>query len=171
MLTRRLRRAFTAAVTLLAASAAAAAAFARPSPSGLPTPRYVSLKAEPANARQGPSFQHPVLWQYHRAGLPLRVTAESENWRRTEDFEGGVAWVHVSMLSAAHTVLVMEPRMALRARPEAQAAARAWVERGVVLELLDCRGAWRKLRVRNRTGWTPASGLWGAGGCGRAAAG
>lgn len=138
---------------------------ARLGPSGLQVPRYVSVKAQPANARQGPSFQHPVLWQYLRAGMPLRITAESANWRRIEDFEGATAWMHVSMLSSAPTVLVTDARLAVRAQPNAEAAPRFFAQRGVVLELSGCRGAWRKVRARNRIGWAPASGIWGAGGC------
>lgn len=156
-----------AAGALLAALLALqpAATAARPGPAERAVPRYVSVKAQPANARQGPSFQHPVLWQYRRAGLPLRITAESDNWRRIEDFEGATAWMHVSMLSADHTVLVTDTRLAVRARPNAQAPARFWAKRGVVLELAGCRGSWRKVRVRNRIGWAAASGVWGAGGC------
>src|SRR5688572_29458134 len=44
-------------------------------PSGLPLPRFVSLKADKINVRRGPSSEHQVAWVYQRKGLPVEVTA------------------------------------------------------------------------------------------------
>jgi hypothetical protein len=38
--------------------------------------------------------------------MPLKITAEFENWRRVEDFEGAGGWVHYSLLSGVRTALV-----------------------------------------------------------------
>ena len=54
-------------------------------PSGLPLPRFVSLKADKINVRRGPSSEHQVAWVYQRKGLPVEITAEFENWRRIRD--------------------------------------------------------------------------------------
>ncbi|MGL4278966.1 MAG: SH3 domain-containing protein, partial [Albidovulum sp.] len=51
----------------------------------LPLPRYVSLKAAEANARRGPSLDHRIDWVFRHRDMPLKVTAEFENWRRVED--------------------------------------------------------------------------------------
>ena len=45
-------------------------------PSGLPVPRFVSLKAEKVNVRRGPSSDHPVAWVFQRKGLPVEIVAE-----------------------------------------------------------------------------------------------
>ena len=50
--------------------------------SGLPVPRYVSLKSDHVNVRAGPTKDNDVSWVYTRAGLPVEITAEFENWRR-----------------------------------------------------------------------------------------
>ena len=55
---------------------------------GLPVPRYVSLKADRVSLREGPSKDHRVAWVFQRAGLPVEVTAEFEIWRRVRDAEG-----------------------------------------------------------------------------------
>src|SRR5882724_5323489 len=80
--------------------AAAAAA------SGLPLPRFVSLKADKVNLRAGPTRDHDVTWVFTRAGLPVEITAESENWRRIRDSEGTEGWVYHSMLSGRRTGVV-----------------------------------------------------------------
>lgn len=134
-------------------------------PSGLPVPRYVSLKSNEVNARQGPSSAHRVLWVYRRAGLPLRITAESGNWRRIEDVDGDRAWVHVATLSAQRTALITTDRAALLASTQPKSRVRAWMKTGVIATLLDCKSGWRKLRVGGRTGWTAAAQVWGTPSC------
>ena len=75
--------------------------------SGLPVPRFVSLKADRVNVRGGPTKDHEVRWVYTRAGLPVEITAEFENWRRIRDWEGSEGWVYHSLLSGRRTALVM----------------------------------------------------------------
>ena len=49
---------------------------------GLPLPRFVSLRAGEVNLRTGPGVQHPVDWVYHRQNLPLEIIAEYGTWRK-----------------------------------------------------------------------------------------
>ena len=44
--------------------------------SGLPVPRYVSLKSDHVNVRAGPTKDNDVAWVYTRSGLPVEITAE-----------------------------------------------------------------------------------------------
>src|SRR5436305_4699840 len=74
--------------------------------SGLPIPRFVSLKSDKVNVRAGPTRDHDVAWIYTRAGLPVEITAEYENWRRIRDWEGAEGWVYHSLLSGRRTGLV-----------------------------------------------------------------
>ena len=67
--------------------------------SGLPIPRYVSLKSDHVNVRAGPTKDNDVAWVYTRSGLPVEITAEFENWRRVRDSEGSEGWVYHSLLS------------------------------------------------------------------------
>ena len=89
------KRAALAALLVLAAAAPALAANAeRSTPSGLPVPRYVTLKFGEVNARAGPGDDHRLLWIYRVRGLPVQVVAETTEWRRICDPEQGLAWVH-----------------------------------------------------------------------------
>jgi SH3-like domain-containing protein len=69
-------------------SAVAAQGMTTGSVTGLPTPRYVSLKSDRVNLREGPSKDHRTTWVFQRAGLPVEITAEFETWRRIRDSEG-----------------------------------------------------------------------------------
>src|SRR5262249_62080785 len=55
--------------------------------SGLPIPRFVSLKSDRVNARSGPNKDQDVRWGYTHVGMPFEVTAEFENLPRIRDWE------------------------------------------------------------------------------------
>src|SRR2546422_4175230 len=94
-----------AALTCAAAARAAGELGAGPK-SGLPMPRFVSLKPDRVNVRGGPTRDHEVTFVYTRAGLPVEITAESDNWRRIRDWEGSEGWVYHSLLSGRRTAVV-----------------------------------------------------------------
>ena len=77
------------------------------SASGLPVPRFVSLKADKVNMHIGPAKTYEVKWVYQRAGLPVEITAEFENWRRIRDADGTEGWVYHSLLSGRRTGMVI----------------------------------------------------------------
>ena len=97
-----------AMLALLAAGSAMRPAQCRPPArsSGLPVPRFVSLKSDQVNVRAGPTKDQEVRWVYTRAGLPVEITAEFENWRRIRDWEGAEGWVYHSLLSGKRTAVV-----------------------------------------------------------------
>ena len=93
-------------VTMVLAACGVAGAAESNATSGLPIPRFVSLKSDKVNVRAGPTKDHDVAWVYNRAALPVEVTAEFENWRRIRDWEGAEGWVYHSLLSGKRTALV-----------------------------------------------------------------
>jgi SH3-like domain-containing protein len=91
--------AMLAAATSFVAAGQAAGEIGSGTKSGLPVPRFVSLKPDRVNVRGGPTRDHDVTFVYTRAGLPVEITAESDNWRRIRDSEGSEGWVYHSLLS------------------------------------------------------------------------
>lgn len=128
----------------------------------LPLPRFVSLRAETANARRGPSLSHRVDWTFMRRGWPLQVTAEYGQWRRVRDAEGAEGWVHHSLLSGTRTVVVAADALVpLRTTRSDASAVLAYIEPGVVARLEACDGAWCRVDAAGAEGWVPDGVLWG----------
>lgn len=158
-----------AAVATAPAVNSAAAAATAPDPNvgsvtGMPLPRFVSMRAETANARRGPSLEQRVDWTFVRRGMPLEVTAEYGNWRRVRDVDGAGGWVHYTLLSGVRTVLVGgDAPSALRAKPDDAAPIAAFAEPGAVARLENCAGAWCELNAEGVKGWMRRAGLWGVG--------
>ncbi|MDP2086728.1 MAG: SH3 domain-containing protein [Gemmobacter sp.] len=146
---------------------AAAAAKGKDCPPGIgcvtrrPLPRFVSLKGAEARARRGPGPDHRVDWIYQRSGLPLKVTAEYENWRRVEDAEGVGGWMHYALLSPTRTAIVVEDMAELRASPDVGSAVLARAETGVVARVIECRPGWCRITRDGLRGWVPKAALWG----------
>jgi SH3-like domain-containing protein len=135
--------------------------------SGLPVPRFVSLKADRVNVRGGPTKDHDVSWIFTRAGLPVEVTAEFDNWRRIRDWEGAEGWVFHSMLSGRRTAITRaDPRhkeelLILRAKADATAAVAARLQPGVTGTVKRCTGAWCRFAGAGFDGWIAQERLFG----------
>jgi SH3-like domain-containing protein len=127
----------------------------------LPLPRYVSLKGSEGNARRGPGLTHRIDWVFTRAGMPLKITAEFENWRRVEDSEGAGGWVHYSLLSGVRTALVTLDMAELRNEPADDATIVAQAELGVIGRVLECQPDWCRVSFEGMRGWIHTAAIWG----------
>jgi SH3-like domain-containing protein len=135
----------------------------RPTPSGLPVPRYVSLKFDPVNARSGPGDDHRLLWVFHARGLPVQVVAETDEWRRICDPDGGLSWVHKRTTDGRRTAMRVQPGpAAIRVRASANAPVAAYLAPRALADLDRCDKGWCRLRVGRVAGWAAAADLWGA---------
>ena len=141
-------------------------AAATSSKAALPVPRFVSLKSDKVNVRRGPSTDQAIVWVFSRAGLPVEIIAESENWRRVRDSEGSDGWVFHSLLSARRTVLVApwtngEESVPLYNSKSTSARAVAALQAGVLGSVLSCDGEWCNVSVDDYSGYVQQDKLWG----------
>ena len=149
--------------TGLTLSAARAASEIATGPSGLPLPRYVSLKADKINVHVGPAKTYDVTWIYTRAGLPVEITAEFENWRRVRDGEGAEGWVYHSLLSGRRTGVVQakDELVPLRDAGDPEGSVVAKLQPGVVGNVKRCNGTWCRISGEGFDGWIEQQRLWG----------
>jgi SH3-like domain-containing protein len=132
-------------------------------PSGLEVPRYVSLKYDEVNARNGPDEAHQLLWIYHAKGMPVQVVAETREWRRICDPEGGVAWVHKRTTDGRRTAMRVQPAtLPLLSSPKDAAKVSAYLKGRSVAVLDKCEKGWCKLRADGSSGWAREGDIWGA---------
>lgn len=127
----------------------------------LPLPRYVSLKGREGNVRRGPGMTHRIDWVFTTSGMPLRITAEYDRWRRVEDYQGMGGWMQFNLLSGVRTVLVTQDMAEFRDSPEAGARVAFQAELGVIGRLLECNADWCRVNTDGEKGWILKSALWG----------
>jgi SH3-like domain-containing protein len=134
---------------------------------GLPVPRFVSLRSDRVNLREGPSKDHRTSWVFQRAGMPVEITAEFETWRRVRDADGVEGWVLHSLLSGRRTALVMSPvkdraePVVLAERADERAAVLARLQPGVIASVKSCAGNWCRVVVDGIDGFVRQERLWG----------
>ena len=130
--------------------------------SGLPVPRFVTLKPAEANVRTGPGTRYPISWVYGRAGMPVEVIEEYDLWRKIRDPEGTSGWLHKTMLTGTRSAMIRgrEPRI-IRIDPEPAARPLLQAEPGVIAKLLECQKDWCRVKIENRKGWIEKKYLWG----------
>lgn len=134
----------------------------RSTPSGYPVPRYLTLKFATVNARSGPGDDHRLLWVYHARGLPVQVVAETAEWRRICDPEGGVAWVHRRVTDGRRGVINTGDRPSpLYRKPKTGAAVAAYLGARSMAALDRCQKGWCKVKADGATGWVREGALWG----------
>jgi SH3-like domain-containing protein len=115
------------------------------------------------NARRGPGDDYPLLWVYHAKDLPVQIVAETEDWRRICDPEGGLAWVHRRTMDARRTVMrVRSEPLPMRRKPDDDAGAGPSLAGRAIADLKDCKGDWCKIAVGHTSGWVHAGEVWGA---------
>jgi SH3-like domain-containing protein len=169
---RHLRAATIGSLLVLIGSTGLSAQGTPATGTGLPVPRFVSLKSDRVNLRQGPGTEYPTAWVFRRAGLPVEVINEFESWRQVRDAEGTTGWVLGSMLSGRRTAVILpwevkagqgqQPLAVLRDDDSERAGAVAQVEAGVLANIITCDGKWCRVSVDGFRGYIEQSKLWGA---------
>lgn len=162
-----LQRLMSAAATaiLLGSPVGSASGSERVQRSGLPIPRFASVKSKPANVRAGPGIDYPLRWTFVRRHLPVEILAEFGNWRRIRDADGEEGWMLGALLSGRRTALIAPWSAAkpvrLRKHPKPDSAVNAVVEPRVLVIVDACAGVWCHVRAETSAGYVRQTRLWG----------
>ena len=130
--------------------------------SGLPIPRFVSLRSDKVFMRTGPALRYPIKWIYVRQGMPIEVIQEFDTWRKVRDIDGEEGWIHQSLLSGKRNAIVTaEGGLTLLRDNEIGAKPVARLENKVQAEIEKCTGPWCKITAGGFSGWSQRNLLWG----------
>ena len=147
------RAAFLSFALLLAATAAHAA-----------PARFVSQREGNAYMREGPSYNHRVLWVYKHKGYPFEVIARYDVWRRVRAHDGTTGWMSAAMLIDRRNLLVTgRQRAPLYADPEPRAKLVAYVMPGATAQVEACALRFCRVRAPGLKGWIDKDLVWGVG--------
>jgi SH3-like domain-containing protein len=135
----------------------------RPTPSGQPVPRWISLKSDRVFARRGPDREHRILWLYRARGLPVQVVAETRDWRLICDPEGATAWVHRSVLSGRRTLFnPAAVELPIHAGRSDGSGLKARLKGRAVVDVKACEDGWCRVRFGRQSGWVRADRVFGS---------
>lgn len=133
------------------------------SATGLPVPRFVSLRSDEVNVRAGPGFQYPVNWVYQRKGLPVEIIGEFNVWRQILAPDGGTGWVHEATIRAKRGFYVTALKAPMLASPDPDADIVAYLLQGVSGDIIRCAATsdYCKVEADYHTGYLDRNDFWG----------
>ena len=143
---------------------------------GLPIPRYVSLKSDEIKMRVGPGKKYQTSHIYECRHHPVKVIAEFDNWRKIEDENKTQGWIHQSLLSGIRYVIIENNSLIIKKdlrqklsknhslifkAPDENSPLIVKVEFGVLARVVKCEKFWCKVSIQNYTGWIRKANIWG----------
>src|SRR5215813_1827058 len=121
--------------------------------SGLPIPRFATLKSDEVNVRTGPGSRYPIDWVFTRKGMPVEIVAEYENFRKIRDWQGASGWVYQGLLTGKRSLIIPSKVANLYKTPAASAEVVAKLEPEVMGEIRSSQGDWCRVKVSSVSGW------------------
>jgi len=123
--------------------------------------KFLSLKNNEVNLRQGPSFEYPIKFIYKKKYLPVEILDKSETWRKIKDFENNSGWIHASQLSKKKSAICKKNNSVLYKKPTIFSKPIAKLEIGRLVLIKKCKVKWCKITTGGFKGWVFKSSLWG----------
>lgn len=131
-------------------------------PSGLPLPRFASLKSSKINMRVGPGKRYPISYVYVRRDLPVEIIEEFAHWRKIRDAAGDTGWVHKNLLSGKRTAMVIGGTKALYKKPDITARQVVRMQKGFIGTLKSCLPDWCEMQANGFEGWVNKADIYGS---------
>ena len=130
---------------------------------GLPLPRFASLRSDEVNMRAGPGTRFPIEWVYKRRDLPVQIERELDLWRLIADPDGNKGWVHQATLAGRRSFIVTGGEHALHRSADASSSTVALLKPGVLGRIRQCEAnaAWCQVQVGEYRGWLKRGDIWG----------
>ena len=123
--------------------------------------KFLTLRNEKVNLRQGPSFEYPVKIFYKKKFLPVLIKDEYSNFRKIKDHENNSGWIHISQLSKKKAALVKVKKLIVLSSPTLYSKPLVVLSEGRLCLIVKCKNDWCKIKVDKYKGWVKQNALWG----------
>ena len=123
--------------------------------------KFLSLKNDLVNLRQGPSLEYPIKLIYKKKYLPVIVLDRSETWRKIKDFENNTGWIHTSQLTKKKSAINIKDSSLVYKKQTVYSKPIAKLEIGRLVLVKKCKNKWCKISSGKYSGWIYKNSLWG----------
>ena len=123
--------------------------------------RYVSQRASQAYLREGPTYQHRVLWVFKHKGYPFGVVAQYDTWRRVVTADGTVGWMAAAMLSEQRSALITGKGQVKITRDADGGKVVGLANPGATANLVACQPQACRIKGEGIDGWIARDRVWG----------
>ena len=123
--------------------------------------KFLSLKNNEVNLRQGPSFEYPIKLVYKKKYLPVMVIDKSETWREIKDYQNNSGWIHVSQLSKKKSGINIKKNNIIYKKQTIYSEPLVRLEIGRLVLVKKCNTDWCQIKTGGYSGWVFKNTLWG----------
>jgi SH3-like domain-containing protein len=123
--------------------------------------KFLSLKKNEVNLRQGPSLEYPIKLIYKKKYLPVIILDKSGPFRKIRDFENNTGWIHIALLSKKKSAINIQNNSILYKKPTIYSKPLAKLESGRLVIVKKCKVKWCKIESGDYQGWIYKKNLWG----------
>ena len=123
--------------------------------------KFLSLKKNEVNLRQGPSLEYPIKLIYKKKYLPVIILDKSGPFRKIRDFENNTGWIHIALLSKKKSAINIKNNSILYKKPTIYSKPLAKLESGRLVIVKKCKVKWCKIESGDYQGWIYKKNLWG----------
>ena len=123
------------------------------SETGYKLPRYVSLKSNEVNLRIGSSKNFPIKLKYTKKNFPVEIIEEYQQWRKINDFEGNMGWIHESLLQGDRYALVNSKNKMLFIYNKPNGKLIGEIGNHNIVKLKTCLEKWCLINFELGKGW------------------
>ena len=123
--------------------------------------KFLSLKKNEVNLRQGPSLEYPIKLIYKKKYLPVIILDKSGPFRKIRDFENNTGWIHIALLSKKKSAINIKNNSILYKKPTIYSKPLAKLESGRLVIVKKCKVKWCKIETGDYQGWIYKKNLWG----------
>lgn len=132
------------------------------SDSGYKIPRFVSLKSNEVNLRIGSSTNYPIILQYTSINLPVEIIDEYNVWRKINDIEGNVGWIHKALLKGdRYAIINSTEKSSLKIFSKPKGTIIGEIGNFNIVKINVCLPRWCKISYQQFNGWVHKKNLWG----------
>ena len=126
-------------------------------------PRFVSLKSNEVNLRIGSSINYPIKLQYISKNLPVQIIEEYDVWRKVEDIDGNIGWIHKALLKGDRYGIINHKNDLLLTKIYKKPDGKHIGEIGNknIVKINMCLLDWCKISHNKNKGWVSKKYLWG----------
>jgi len=129
---------------------------------GYKIPRFVSLKSNEVNLRVGPSLNYPIKIKYIQKNFPIEIVEEYDVWRKINDIDENVGWIHRSLLKGDRYGVILSSfnnTALIFNYPEGDQIGK--IGNNNIVEINKCLEKWCFIKIKNKKGWVEKKYLWG----------
>ena len=110
----------------------------------------------------GPSASYPIRLKYVIANIPIEIIEEYKDWRKINDYEGNIGWLHKSLIRGKKFAIVNTPyQEGLQVFNKPKGNNIGKIGKKNILEVKTCLVNWCKIKYRKNIGWVNKLNLWG----------